>query len=286
MPYPRNHAQNRAMVCLLCFNYNKKTKKITDGLQLERVKKYFFEGFDTSHPKYPNGICNRCRKILLDIEREKSSLDSLPKPVDFSALKFPVMTRSSGVSNLDLMIHCKCDICKISSNEVGETGNKVGSLMKGNFKRGRPKHLGPERLALPTPIKVCQRCYQVTGKGIAHPQPCNLTDRRENIKGIVDEDPRGSEILVSSVIKQKINESNDKNAITLATCGPSMTVPKPDPPPSRACKALFQDKPVTASELSKMMLVNDLSLNQVKNTMLFIGHGMVETLLNLMPCKA
>jgi hypothetical protein len=43
-----------------------------------------------------------------------------------------------------------------------------------------------------------------------------------------------------------------------------MTVNKLFPPPSRACKATFKDKPVLTSVLSKMMQVNDMSLNQVK----------------------
>ena len=35
-------------------------------------------------------------------------------------------------------------------------------------------------------------------------------------------------------------------------------------PSSRACNALFKEKPVPASVLSEMMQVNDMSLNQVK----------------------
>ena len=107
-------------------------------------------------------------------------------------------------------------------------------------------------------------CLQIVGKGVKHPQPCGLVERRDNLENILDKDPRGAELLATSVIKDKVSES-EGNTIQLATSGPNpLTIPKPDLPPSRARKALFKDEPVPASEVCKLMQVNNLSKNQLK----------------------
>ena len=88
-----------------------------------------------------------------------------------------------------------------------------------------------------------------------------------------------AEIFASNIIKDKAR-SSDSDTITLATAGPSLTVLKPKPSPSKESKALFKDKPIPATELQKMMIVQKMLINQVKNQSFlnrtFYGRGSIE----------
>ena len=101
------HAQNRSKVCILCFEKGSSMKDLNDKtiVDLKRVRDYFFTNYDHKDMKFPNGLCARCRKLLQRIDlptdhKEKKDVSDLPDPVDFSKLKFPALTRSSGSLNL------------------------------------------------------------------------------------------------------------------------------------------------------------------------------------------
>ena len=65
------HAQNRAKVCLLCFQKGSSMSLIT-GITLTRVQSYFFENFNPLDQKLPNGICGLCRLLLHRVELSES----------------------------------------------------------------------------------------------------------------------------------------------------------------------------------------------------------------------
>ena len=71
-------------------------------------------------------------------------------------------------------MNCDCDICKIAVQSVVTNPSKFG---KSSEPRGRLKKEIP-KLPAAKPITVCERCYQVIGKGIKHPKNCSITDRR------------------------------------------------------------------------------------------------------------
>ena len=62
-------------------------------------------------------------------------------------------------------------------------------------KVGRPKNDAVQGLPSPGPVKICKRCHQPIGKGVGHPQPCGIMDRRENISQAISVDPRAAEVL-------------------------------------------------------------------------------------------
>ena len=79
------------------------------------------------------------------------------------------------------------------------------------------------------------------------------------------DDQRGAEIIASNLIKEKVKESSKyKTTISLATKGPALSLPKPNPSPSKESEALYKNKPVPASEIQKMMVTQNMSLNQVR----------------------
>ena len=162
----------------------------------------------------------------------------------------------------------KIDDQKKEHPEVANTKN-ICDIAKAGWKKtppafsvGRPKAESEKRI--PLPVKRCGNCLQKVARGKPHPKPCAFRDCRQNISEIHMDDPRGAEIFASKIIKDKAR-SSDSDTITLATAGPSLTVPKPKPSPSKESKALFKDKPIPATELQKMMIVQKMSINQVKN---------------------
>ena len=112
----RTHGQNRNYVCLLCFTKPlkaeiNKTIWVIQGVQLQRVHKFFMSNYDPDDQKYPNGICGCCKLKLLNIEKavkkaeedkvelDVSALPTLPDIVAYSTFQFPrVGTRSSEVT--------------------------------------------------------------------------------------------------------------------------------------------------------------------------------------------
>ena len=131
-------------------------------------------------------MCARCRKVLKNVADGNSEPSALGDPVDFSALSFPVMTRKfGGMTDLGSLQNCQCSICSYGRANPGQTGNRFGGKDKqGPFPLGRPPLPGPKRLSklTPKPIRKCKRCEQIIGKGVRHPQPCGISDRRENLQ--------------------------------------------------------------------------------------------------------
>ena len=77
------------------------------------------------------------------------------------------------------------------------------------------------------------------------------------------------EIAASTLIKQKIANSPDETStIQIATRGKQMTISKPDTS-SRTKRALFQDEPISPSELSKLKTDCKLSQQQTKQIVKF-----------------
>ena len=76
MPPSRTHGENRNYVCLICFTKPlkaelNKTIWVIQGVQLQRVQKYFMSNYDPNDQRYANGICSCCKLKLLKIEKQK-----------------------------------------------------------------------------------------------------------------------------------------------------------------------------------------------------------------------
>lgn len=162
------------------------------------------EDVDPTDQRSPNGICSRCRNSLLELDKGKPV--ALEDPVDFSTLNFPavLIRRFGGVTELGDLQGCPCSICIIAWANPGQEGHSFGGQVKlGPFPVVRPPLTGPKRLATPKPIRICKHCRQVIGKGIPHPQPCGISERRENLQDSMHEDPRGAEMAASALLRQK-----------------------------------------------------------------------------------
>ena len=260
----KTHNENRSKVCLLCFQKGSTMRSAGSPENLTRIQEYFFENYDPSDLKLPIGICSCCNRKLLNLENKKLGKDKdkplpeviLPDPVDFSKLQFPAsITRSRGG---DLQ-SCDCDICEIAREEIFKNPKLKGT--KG-FKTtlGRPRKDIP-RLPTPRPIKKCQRCDQVVGRDIPHPQPCTITDLRRNTHLNSLKDPIGRAYQAGQVVKELAEAAGSSKFIPVPSRnGGSLNLSFDKPSTSRA---LFPDnKPISVKEFDKLAEKLHISHNQ------------------------
>ena len=213
--------------------------------------------------KFPNGLCTRCRKLLQKIDlpnddKNKKEVSDLPDPVDFSKLKFPTITRSSGSLHLAELTNCSCDLCNIATQKVAQSMIYAGGSNTGPHPIGRPPSQNLPRLPQRKPITICERCELVLTRGITHPKNCGLKDRRENHQKLGSVDPIGQEIAAGNLIKEKIKLAEasgtskvDSQTVPLATAsGKSFQVETK--PKTSTSRALFHDKPLPAEEWAKI----------------------------------
>ena len=210
-------------------------------------------------------ICSTCKTKLQRISNNDLDKSALPDPVDFASLHFPRISRTSGVTDLKDLTNCSCSICEIALTFCGQVGHNFGGQSKQRpHQLGRPPIPKPATLPAPKPVTICQRCRQVIGKGIRHPQPCTLTDRRDNMESQIAEDPKFGEKLAADIVKQKISEAPDgAKCIELATpSGNTFKVPITQAHRNRMAK--YPDSPIPAAELKKLMTVNKMSFRALE----------------------
>ena len=101
------------------------------------------------------------------------------------------------------------------------------------------------------------------GPGYPHNKAtCNLSTFRKNQMEIMNKDKRGSEIIASTVFKQKAAES-DSDSITLATPGRNLVLPKPERA-SRSKALLSGNTPISFEQFSKTTAALNLTGAQSK----------------------
>ena len=260
----KSHLENRSKVCLVCFQKGspKVMQNAGAAANLKRIQEFFLENYDPTDLKLPNGLCTSCmNKLLMKDKRKKWEKENkeapqpppatnkpppdpiLPDPVDFQKLQFPsTLTRSRGGDSVE----CDCDICSIAIDNPFLNPSKFGKGKE--VKPGRPMKELP-RLAARMPVSVCGQCFQVIGKGISHPNPCTISDRRLNLNQLSLADPRGRELAASAVIRESAEASGTSSFIPLQTkSGASLNVSIEKPSTSRA---LFPNKNVPAAELDR-----------------------------------
>ena len=174
--FKSNHNENRKKVCLMCFEKGGASCReiVEGGVVHQSINTYFIENLDPCNGRFPTGICSRCRKLLTQIKNGEKTSNDLFEPYNFSSIVIIKETRNTP--------DCQCKICAIARQK--------GTLSSSSQVIGRPKHES-QAFPSPMPIKVCQMCYNVIGKGLSH--VCNITERRKYLIAAIN---KGKDFLI------------------------------------------------------------------------------------------
>ena len=245
MPKAMTHDEGRGLICV--FDFKKIIPKesgriITETNYAKRIRQFWQEDYNPNDPYFANGICAPHRNLLLEIENKNKPASDLPPPIDYSLLKFPAITRSSGVTDIKNLRNCDCDICVIARDNPGKKGHAYGGSNQGRYPNVK-------NIEVAKPFKICHKCWQVIGRGIRHPQPCSKADRSTNMAEVVNSDEKAAEKMAASTLKKKQAEAPEgATAISLATGG-NKQMQVPIQTRSRAKKCLYPDGNVPVEEI-------------------------------------
>ena len=255
------HGQNRAKICSVCHEKpipNDSNRIVTEENYASRIRKFVNRDYNSNDRHCSKGLCAPCRNKLLEAEKneqlefdKRKPTPEFPDPLDYSQMNFPLLTRSSGVTDLDDLVDCECFYCVNARDHVGIAGTAYVGRHGGRF----PNLI---RVPVPKPYKLCQICWQVIGRGISHPQPCSSSSstRSGNALGILNTDQKAKEKVASSTIREKQAEApKGATSVALATGGnKEMKVPLPSSSKNNA--------QMQVQDVQNMMGDANLSLNQ------------------------
>lgn len=230
-----NHESNRRKVCAGCGHKCKESKKgwplITDTLAKD-IKLVLNESFNLEDDHFPLSLCINCKVAISNYKKKGNG--KIPKMPNFQEMILPKKTRSD--------IVCFCYICLTGSNVgrplkfVGGPGERKQEIFitaaNGLYgaQSSRPDLSPPgsssEKQKRASSLTICNRCRQVIGKGISHPQNCKVASSSVNIYQQVKELPeRQQEQVATQIIYEKaaLDSSNTKQLkdikLTLSTKG-------------------------------------------------------------------
>ena len=112
----------RSLVCVVCY---RKASRSFSELKIKNVQDYLIDGYSSSHPDFPNGICTGC-SIALSKKRKDPTI-ALPIVENYDP------ERKTGMRSL---YSCSCKLCSVAKlNGL----NVLLASRKNRKKQGRPK---------------------------------------------------------------------------------------------------------------------------------------------------
>lgn len=228
-----SHDENRLKICAVCFGKSK--YNITKVVE-ERIIMYFHEDFVLSDPRYPAGICAKCRNDLLNISCGKKTVAILPELYDCDQIS-PVLT-STRANPIPL---CDCKLCDIA--------RRSGNLTLLLRKKGRPS---TKEKAPSVPITICSECKSEYGRGIAH--KCNTKTLRHNMMEMMhSSDTNTQEVIASGIVK---NSAGEDFSCKLYSGGPK--------PFTVYLKNPAQSPQLKLSEITQLQTATSSSNNEIR----------------------
>lgn len=233
-----SHEENRIKVCAPC------GRKIIRGSkplvqysinekQNVLIKKFVNAQFDLQDLRYPQSICETCRKVLNEYEKGNTNR-ALPKMPNYNDILLPKQTRSTKCEE------CNCYIC-IKGRFKGQEKTKKGrgnarkmvdKISVGLYGASDVNQLSRnieqvtcfDNYKVPS-YQVCSKCLQTIGKGIKHPCRPNPGSAKKHVMTLVDKlEPKQKEQIASDIIKRKVsicsnNKRNENVPLSLSTGG-------------------------------------------------------------------
>ena len=224
----RSHEENRLKVCAPCGK-----KIILNGKKINffqitstreaRIQNYVNSNYSKVGSKFPLSICNSCRIIFIEYEKDNRRR---PVPImpNYNDMQLSKSTRATG----DI---CYCYICKTarSTNHVkavvGQghtrqfttiTDNSNGLYGHSNLAAISNSESSPDKNA--NTLKICKECLSEIGKGKTHKCESRLVLRENALKILERLPPTMEDQVVSNILKRKSTECSNTSELTLTSC--------------------------------------------------------------------
>ena len=145
----------------------RKASRLLSELEIETVENILIDGYSSSHPDFPCGVCTGC-----SIAPSKKRTDP-----DFT---IPVLEtydpgrKKVGLRSVDT---CSCRICSVMKK------NGVGVLLASREKRKRGR---PTTKPIHDHIKICSNCFSIIAKGSNHSAAQCKYSKRTKITKLVE----------------------------------------------------------------------------------------------------
>lgn len=209
-----SHGENRSKVCAPCgkkiiFGKVDKPSSFLINDHIETlIEKFLLADFDVSNDKFPVSVCKTCRITLLDAEKGifNRPFQNMPNYKDL------VLPRDTRVGKYT----CNCYIClrarfkghqkaivgRGKKRSLDNTINKSNGLYRSSTTEQLPVSSVETDTSKVSTIKLCNKCFQVIGKGKSH----ICKNAKENVIQIIEKLPeKNQEQIVTSIIKKKLS---------------------------------------------------------------------------------
>ena len=217
---PKTHEECRLEVCCACGNYPVKKRLGPSGKSLlNQALPDLAIVFDD--PKYPLGLCFPCRKALNKLKENDFSDPAEVAKVTEVMMDLPWFDQEEeDFALLDPESReCSCKICAaVKSGSLPNLkpfqNEKVNPFGAKSRKVGRPSNLSV--------AVVCKKCLGEVEEGVKH--KCTPANRRASLFKLAEEDPQGSQMIASNVLK-RLDPSPLKGTKRLAQSGGGKPMP-------------------------------------------------------------
>lgn len=266
MPPKSLHEENRAKICAACgkkivLGNNKLHSFLITSRYEDLIKKRIDSDFDLTDSHFPVSVCNTCKLILNEHEKEnlKRPLPEMPNYKDIHLIQ---STRATN----DL---CNCYIClkarykgheKIEkgvghkrklSDEIDESNGLFGNVSNKKYSK-EIQHKESQS------ITICKNCFTTLSKGKQH--TCDKISARENVNKFIEQLPqKHQEQIISEWLKKKLSMSEQSSKtpeLSLSTQGSKLHL-------TLGKLKSHVSKSFTEENLDDYRTINGLSLNHM-----------------------
>ena len=154
----------RSKVCVVC--YQKASRSLSEA-EIQLVQEFLIDGYSSSHPDFPNGVCTGCSINLSKKRNDPTAALSIVENYD--------PDRKAGLRSVNM---CSCKICSVAKLNGPAF---LLSSRKNRKKRGRPSTKTP-----PDQIKICANCFTKIYRGCNHSAVQCQQSRRSKVANIME----------------------------------------------------------------------------------------------------
>ena len=159
------HEKCRSLVCVVC--YQKASSSLSEA-EILLVQEFLIDGYRSSHPDFPNGVCTGC-SITLSRKRSDPTV-ALPVVENYDP------DRKAGLRSVDT---CTCKICSVA--KLNGLPFLLASRKNRKKKRGRPS-----TKTTPDNMKICSICFTKIYRGCNHSAAQCQQSRRIKVVNIME----------------------------------------------------------------------------------------------------